>query len=588
MYYKQYSFCKNQPGIFLASKDSYDSYVGAGFVDLSQKERGKDRFTGTGGWNPGGRGIPHENPSIEDGNDEVEIKKGRVPLRFRAAVPCKGVYRVTVKIQGGDRPLTGLCLYTGRRNLVKRDITVAPGEVFECCFFHHVCEYIPVVGKPAALDLSIYVTVVGMHAALSSVTIEEAQAPTLFLAGDSLVADYDGLYPYNPLLNGGSWAQNLLRYFDRIAVSNQAHGGLTTNCFRDDGHWDVVWDNLREGDIFMMEFGHNDQKRRNLKAFDQYAANLRWYILQVRKRKAFPVLVTPLSRIPGENQEGYFDLLEDFAESCRRVGKECQVPVIDLHSFSFETLCNMGREVSKNYFNDTTHTNDYGAVLMSDFVAQEIRRLNISPLYEGMNSLCQTPWEPDESLRWPGGIDTTQKEDKPILSIDLPELPYEDCKDIPMEEQLKEAMSLGLLDPCIRYLHPFAPMPRAQFLYILFKAIKNPRTTSYQGRYCDIYRYEFDANLVQGALEGNLIDETTTPDDRFRPDEDLTGGELVSFVIRGLLEPEKRNLSIKACEAEARKQGLLKPEYRRNAPVDRSQSIEALVWLIKERNQGKR
>ena len=75
----------------------------------------------------------------------------------------------------------------------------------------------------------------------------------------------------------------MLQYFDGLAVCNQAHGGMTTNCFRDDGHWDIVCRNIRPGDIFMMEFGHNDQKRRNLRPFGQYAANLRWYIHEIRK-----------------------------------------------------------------------------------------------------------------------------------------------------------------------------------------------------------------------------------------------------------------------------------------------------------------
>lgn len=53
-----------------------------------------------------------------------------------------------------------------------------------------------------------------------------------------------------------------------------------------------------------MEFGHNDQKRRYLKAFDQYAANLRRYVRQIREKGAYPMIVTSLSRIPGKMRMG--------------------------------------------------------------------------------------------------------------------------------------------------------------------------------------------------------------------------------------------------------------------------------------------
>lgn len=78
-------------------------------------------------------------------------------------------------------------------------------------------------------------------------------------------------------------------------------------------------------------------------------------------------------------------MLEDYAESCRRVGKELKVPVIDLHSYSFRLWCDMGPDTYPDYFMDTTHTNDYGALLAAKFISEEIRRLEIEPLCAGMN-----------------------------------------------------------------------------------------------------------------------------------------------------------------------------------------------------------
>lgn len=638
MYAKSYAFYDAQCDIRGSVSDFYTEERGYGFLDFTEEGNGKDRFTGTGGFRTGEaarqyacsteRCAPEgmeeaENKSryaFKDGEYGAEVKLAGYPLRFRARVPEKGVYRVHAVIRGGDRGLYGLNLYTNRRNLVKRDITVEAGEAFEISFYVNVCEYQPVVGEPMKLDSSIYVTVLGSNygqhivqeesdakegklclARLSSVTIEEALAPTIFLAGDSLVTDYEGQYPDNPLYNFGSWGQNLLSYFPGAAVSNQAHGGMTTNCFRDDGHFEIVNRNLKPGDIFLMQFGHNDQKRRNLKAHVQYAANLRWYIGRVREKGAYPVIVTSLSRIPGKDEDGYFDLLEEYAQSCLRVGRECHVPVIDLHAYSFALMCKAGTEVCKDYFMDVTHTNDYGALIAAGFIAGEIRRQGIRPLtdlmseeesvdvQEGGHAERLNAWKPDLFYRPADALSSAEKEEKPVLPTDLPDLPYADCRGIRQEQGLKEAMWKGLLDPCIRYYHPFEELPRAQFLYLFFKAFKAPAGRPYQGYFCDISRYEFDAQAVQKVLDGGLLDLSTTPDHRFRPDEGLTGGELVSFMVRSLHEQGHREIDMQECERQARSLGLLWEGYGRNVKVNRGDCTVALVRLMnisKEAAQG--
>lgn len=641
MYAKSYAFYETKCDVRGSVADLYTEERGYGFLNFKEEGNGKDRFTGTGGWRTGEGAClgPKQNEQQEAGSGSerqgfrdsaygAELMLAGYPLRFRASVPQKGVYRVSVAIQGGDRGLYGLNLYTNRRNLVKRDIIVEAGETFRTSFYVNVCEYQPVVGEPMKLDASVYVTVIcsnfGQHieqesamaqreegiqeestekvcgqrlARLSSVTIEEASAPTIFLGGDSLVTDYEGQYPDNPLCNFGSWGQNLLSYFPKAAVSNQAHGGMTTNCFRDDGHFEIVSRNLKPGDIFLMQFGHNDQKRRNLKAYVQYAANLRWYIGRIREKGAYPVIVTSLSRIPNQDEDGYYDLLEEYAQSCLKVGRECHVPVIDLHAFSFELMCKAGTEVCKDYFMDVTHTNDYGALIAVGFIAKEIRRQGIAPLVELMDCTegsdiqedaqaadvqkeCAAVWKPDLFYRPAGALSSAEKEEKPVLPTDLPDLPYADCRGIRQEQGLKEAMWKGLLDPCIRYYHPFEELPRAQFLYLYFKAVKAPAGRPYQGYFCDMYRYEFDAQAVQKVLDGGLLDLTTTPDYRFRPDEGLTGGELVSFMVRSLHEPGHREIDMQECERQARGLGLLWEGYGRHVKVNRADATVALVKLM--------
>lgn len=598
MYQIKYGFNEDAFDAKVESSQMYEEEKGYGFLPFSKKSGSADRFTGTAGWNfteDEGKGIGY-------------------PLRFQAAVPHKGTYRIKVALKAGEEAVKDLSLYAGRRNLVEREISLKSGERKVISFFVQVCEYIPVVGEPARLDRSVYVTLVrsnrgqayeraeaaaetfaearndweALYSILESVEITEEAAPTIYIAGDSLVADYEAMYPYNPILNFGSWGQNMLQYFDRLAVCDQAHGGMTTNCFRLDGHFEIVLKNIRPGDIFMMEFGHNDQKRRNLKAYVEYAANLRWYIGRIREKGAYPVIVTSMSRIPSRDEDGYYDLLEEYAQSCIRVGKECHVPVLDLHSFSFETFCEMGVEVCKDYFMDTTHTNDYGALVMADFLAEEIKKQGIEALVPYMKAEKKAPWKPDVSLRPENAVSSANKEERPVLPHDLPVLPYADCQGIRQEELLKEAMWKGLLDPCIRFYHPFEEMPRGQFLYLFFKAVKAPAKRSWQGEYCDIYKYEFDAGNVQAALDGNLIDPVTTPDHRFRPDDALTGGELVSMMIRSLKPLSERALPMDECERQARLLGLVWEGYEKNSPVNRLDTTVALVKLMKLQGSGKR
>jgi lysophospholipase L1-like esterase len=584
LFVKKFSFETNteSDAIRVSAKDLYNDATGYGFIPFaSQHSNAGDKLTGFGGWKPTkDLSISSSSITLQDSIYGVELQQKGWPLRFRTAVPEQGVYAVTIKINGVDIGVEKLNIYSGRRNMVRRDVKISVGEVFTYKFFVNINDYIPIMGQPPVKDLSIYISIVGETARLSSVTIEKAEAPTIFIGGDSIVADYEANYPYNPIINGGAWGQNILQYLNGVAVDNQAHGGMTTNCFRDDGHWDIVCKRIRPGDIFMFQFGHNDQKRRNLAAFTGYSANLRWYIHKVRSMGAIPIMVTSLSRIPDKDENGYYDLLEDHAEACRRVGREWNVPVIDLHQHSFEVFCKMGKETLKGYFNDAAHTNDYGAILMAEFIASEIKHQQIEPLCHHMNDYFPAPWVPDESLRPETKVMPTEKPEKPILPTDIPELPYADCKYIKQLDGLKEAMIKGLLDPCLKFYHPFEEMPRGQFLFIFFKAAKSPEKRPYQGRYCDIYKYEWDASNVQAAIDAELIDETTTPNHRFRPDDGLTGEELLSFIIRNLHKLGDRDYNLAECEQQARSLGLIWEGYEGSKKVNRADCTVALVHMM--------
>jgi lysophospholipase L1-like esterase len=398
----------------------------------------------------------------------------------------------------------------------------------------HPCEYIPVVGKgeERSSPISVYILSGEGSASAELISVKRTVAPTVWIAGDSLVADYLCEWPYNPFRNYGSWAQFLPQYFGGAAFVNEAHGGMTTETFREDGHWDLIERNLQPGDAVFMEFGHNDQKRRHLAAYGGYATNLRRYITGIRAKHAYPVLVTPLSRIPGKDEDGYFDYLTFYAEALQYLGKTQKVPVIDLHAGAFSKLCELGPARWGAYFMDSTHTNDYGAMQGASFVAAEVIRQKIQPLCSLKSASTGTPPLPDPVRYAAEGTESSEKEERPVLSTDLPELPYADCHGIPEENILREAMSEGLMDPCYLYFRPQAEIPRAQFLYMLYLALPLGEKLPYSGIYHDIDRYEFIAPYVEKAWKDGLIDPQTTPDGCFRPDDPLTEQELYGFFSR--------------------------------------------------------
>ncbi|MCD7805856.1 MAG: hypothetical protein LUH19_00770, partial [Lachnospiraceae bacterium] len=91
---------------------------------------------------------------------------------------------------------------------------------------------------------------------------------------------------------------------------------------------------------------------------------------------------------------------------------------------------------------------------------------------------------------------------------------------------------------------------------------------------------EWDAQNVQAAFDSGLIDETTTPQKRFRPDDALTGGEFVSFMIRSLHPLGERDISMADCQQEAQTLGLLWEDYAADQPVSRADCVAALVKLM--------
>ncbi len=224
----------------------------------------------------------------------------RIPLLFKADVKKEGNYRIKVSLTGCAEMETEVFLFLGRRHLAWKG-TLQYGQRQMVEGIVNVSAIVPRGKTEMYPDTTVDIALIGKGAALSAVQIEPVECPVIYIAGDSTVTDQSAEYPYAPGASYSGWGQMLSAYLDsRIAVSNHAHSGLTTESFREEGHYAILYDRLRAGDYVLLQFGHNDQKLDHLKAEEGYRENLDRYISEIRGKGAYPILVTPISPgIPG-------------------------------------------------------------------------------------------------------------------------------------------------------------------------------------------------------------------------------------------------------------------------------------------------
>ncbi|MDO5415814.1 MAG: rhamnogalacturonan acetylesterase [Lachnospiraceae bacterium] len=207
------------------------------------------------------------------------------------------------------------------------------------------------------------------------IQMHPASAPVIYLAGDSTVTDQSSELPYHPGACYSSWGQDLPLFTGKdCPVDNQAHCGLSTETFRQEGHMDIILREIKPGDYCLFQFGHNDQKLSYLQAETGYRDNLIRFIGEIREKQAVPVLVTPLGRNTWAEDGTYLDLLKEHSDSVKRIGRELSVPVLDLHDYSLTIYAQYGFEGSKRFFHpgDATHTNEYGSELYAAFIARAL------------------------------------------------------------------------------------------------------------------------------------------------------------------------------------------------------------------------
>ena len=575
-------FCK-EFSLDIKNTDAYSADTGYGLIDLltiqNASETDSDAALKCGGWN-----LRRLSEPIIDRNVAV----------FRIDVPEFGTYRIDASINARDSDSNNLTLFAGRRNMVANRFSVKKGKSFEISFYQAVTPYIPALRSERCNDKCIFLSVSGSDDLVMNISVIKEDVPVIWVAGDSTLTDQNAGIPYYPYGSCSGWAQTLSRFIKNAAVCNLAHSGMTSNCFRDDGHYDIIKEMIKPGDFFIMQFGHNDQKRRNLSAFGGYKENLKEYAIEIKSFGATPIICSPISRIPLEiaakntsstntfsedigqlNNHSFYSLLLSYAKACAEAAKETETLFIDLHRLTFDKWVS-DIDAAKDFFmpGDITHTNEYGSLLISGVFVDEIRSrtqgnadncvLQAKKVIQDTNSSENNAVSMFENFDNQNEVrEYLPSENTKLLPKEFPgpdifsiEPPYVDIKGIAEYEGIKKAYRYGLLDPCVMYLHPYATMPRAQLLMVMFKAFRIPGVRPYTGPFKDIFYDEWDSGYVQALVNENLIDTDT---DLFRPDDALAFEEFAGFLIK-FMEPDRSKraaLSFDECLKKACALGIL-------------------------------
>ena len=195
--------------------------------------------------------------------------------------------------------------------------------------------------------------------------------PTIYLLGDSTVADQPR-EPYN------SWGQMLTRFLKPgVAVANHAESGESLRSSLGAKRLDKVLSLIKAGDYLFIQYGHNDEKEKGegVGAFTTYASDLKRFVVGARQRGAIPVLITPVQRRTFDGAGKITNSHGDYPEAVRRVGKELNVPLIDLNQMSKLLYEAWGPEKSAIAFKegDGTHHNNYGSYELAKCIVEGIR-----------------------------------------------------------------------------------------------------------------------------------------------------------------------------------------------------------------------
>ena len=217
--------------------------------------------------------------------------------------------------------------------------------------------------------------------------------------GDSTMADYDQTEPDQKGMYG--WGQVFGDYFcNGMTVKNWGDRGESARSFYRK-FWSKTKAEIKKGDYVLIQFGHNDQKSVTTDVYREYLSR---FICETRELGATPILVTSICRklfegtklsrlgridngkahAVDENNHTY-----DYPYHMKKVADSLKVECLDLTTACKEYMESWGPEGCKQFFpsGGSTHTNELGARVNAQLVAQLMYKANILKKYINISQI---------------------------------------------------------------------------------------------------------------------------------------------------------------------------------------------------------
>lgn len=232
---------------------------------------------------------------------------------------------------------------------------------------------------------------------------------TIFVAGDSTAAPKSAAKAPET-----GWGMALPYHLaDRITVANHARNGRSSKSFVDEGRLEAILAALREGDVVVVQFGHNDQKATDVLRYTEpwstYQEYLTRYLDGARERGALPVLATPAERRRFDADGNAYSSHGEYPDAMRALAAREGVALVDVQRETLALWQRLGPEETTRYFlhtddgrRDNTHFNTPGAAAVALMVAEgfvgagllrrgDVRRLEEVPEPSWFTWLPQDP-----------------------------------------------------------------------------------------------------------------------------------------------------------------------------------------------------
>ena len=234
--------------------------------------------------------------------------------------------------------------------------------------------------------------------------------PKIYVIGDSTAASYNStVYP----LTG--WAQVLQGYFniDSTLVADSARSGCSSKSFYTEGRWTPVKNELKKGDIVIIEFGHNDEKNdsKSTNAQTTFKQYLSIYINDAISKGAIPILATPIERNYWNRdnmtlQETHVTSDSgDFPKAIRELAAAKNIDLVDMAALTRTYFEKIGRDSTNKLFlilkkgqyanyadgkTDYTHLQKRGAETIAQIFVNDVLKQKIFPLYTWIKGSAPT------------------------------------------------------------------------------------------------------------------------------------------------------------------------------------------------------